>query len=160
MENLPIEIIKEHIIPFTYCPQPKELLEDIVSFYNTREYLINTYKNRWSEFADEDPNEWLENDIIRYLNEDKATMWGFVDSCVSKFSRLFLFMNQKNVIIRRFVYSFLSGMGEQQDKIKRVINCSIGILTVFERERLNDFANTLDYYNDQQALNLLNTAQL
>ena len=160
MENLPIEIVREHIIPFTYCPQPKELLEDIVSFYNTRECLFNTYNNRWKEFEDEDPVEWLENDIIRYLNEDKATMWGFVDSCVSKFSRLFLFINEKNVVVRRFVYSFLSGRGANNNKIMRIINCSIGILTVFERERLNHFSNTLDYYNDQQALNLLNAAQL
>jgi len=32
MKTLPIEIISEHIMPYCYCPQPPDLLQDIRSF--------------------------------------------------------------------------------------------------------------------------------
>lgn len=33
MDKIPIDIIRENIIPYTYTPQPKELCKDIRSFY-------------------------------------------------------------------------------------------------------------------------------
>jgi hypothetical protein len=47
MDKLPIDIIREEILPYTYQPQPKELCNDIRSFYNIRDYLYKLYYNRW-----------------------------------------------------------------------------------------------------------------
>ena len=44
-DKLPIEIIREKIIPYTYEPQPKELLEDIISYYEVKNLLKDYYIN-------------------------------------------------------------------------------------------------------------------
>ena len=49
MNKLPLEVIREHIIPYTYSPQNDELLDDIKSFYIVRNLLLNIYYCRWKE---------------------------------------------------------------------------------------------------------------
>tara|TARA_B100000424_G_scaffold136149_1_gene103296 strand:- start:2338 stop:2874 length:537 start_codon:yes stop_codon:yes gene_type:complete len=44
-DKLPIEIIREKIIPYTYEPQPKEVLEDIISYYEVKNLLKDYYIN-------------------------------------------------------------------------------------------------------------------
>ena len=44
-DKLPIEIIREKIIPYTYEPQHKELLEDIISYYEVKNLLKDYYIN-------------------------------------------------------------------------------------------------------------------
>ena len=36
--NLPDDIIREHILPYTYHVQPKSLLEDISTFFTIRDF--------------------------------------------------------------------------------------------------------------------------
>ena len=43
MQRIPIELIREHIAPFTYNPQPKQLLQDIRSFHTDIAILRNYY---------------------------------------------------------------------------------------------------------------------
>jgi hypothetical protein len=40
MNNIPFDIIINNIIPYTYNPQPKKLLEDIRNYYTIRSKLI------------------------------------------------------------------------------------------------------------------------
>jgi len=69
MNKLPEDIIFNCIIPYTYCPQSKELLNDIRSFTNTLEIISTIYYNEWiihyKEQEPEDKN-WLINDIFNY----------------------------------------------------------------------------------------------
>ena len=44
-DKLPIEIIREKIIPYTYEPQPKEVLDDIISYYEVKNLLKDYYIN-------------------------------------------------------------------------------------------------------------------
>lgn len=44
-DKLPIEIIREKIIPYTYEPQPKEVLDDIISYYEVKNLLKDYYFN-------------------------------------------------------------------------------------------------------------------
>lgn len=45
LKKLPLEIVKENIMPFTYQPQPKEVLEDIISYYEVKNLLNDYYFN-------------------------------------------------------------------------------------------------------------------
>jgi len=40
---LPEDVIVNHIMPFTYRPQPKELLLDIRSYYSDFYFILNNY---------------------------------------------------------------------------------------------------------------------
>jgi hypothetical protein len=45
MERIPLDIIINHIIPYTYNIQPKLLLEDIKNYYTIKKNLINDKYN-------------------------------------------------------------------------------------------------------------------
>ena len=52
ISRLPIEVVQSHIIPYTYRPQPKKLLQDIQSFYDTWNCMKKSYLNiliKWDE---------------------------------------------------------------------------------------------------------------
>jgi hypothetical protein len=41
MEKIPVDIIINHIIPYTYFSQPKNLLEDITNYYEIKKILMD-----------------------------------------------------------------------------------------------------------------------
>ena len=43
MNTIPIDIIREHILPYTYDPQSQELCDDIRSFYKCKFYFRITF---------------------------------------------------------------------------------------------------------------------
>jgi hypothetical protein len=48
IHRLPIEIISK-IIPYTYYPQNKKLLNDIENYKKTQEILFNLYHAYWRD---------------------------------------------------------------------------------------------------------------
>jgi len=100
------ENIVNYIIPFTYKFQPKELLEDIVSFDKSRKLITDIYFVRWYNFASTEANEdknWLINDVIRYLNEDVATMYGYTQNFHNIFVRHIMLKNATKEKILKFI---------------------------------------------------------
>ena len=92
MNKIPLDIIREHILPYTYQPQRKELCHDIISFNNSKLYLKKLYYERWKDsfYYEEDADvNWLENDLVSFFNDDRATMLGYTDNCIAKYSRIF-----------------------------------------------------------------------
>ena len=86
IQKLPEDVMR-YIIPYTYVVQPKELLEDIRSYYVTLKKAKDIYKRYWNVKEENEcnccgvPNEdidWLINDIFGFMNEDVATMIAFV----------------------------------------------------------------------------------
>ena len=61
MKKLPEDVIINHIVPFTYIPQNRVLLEDIRSFYKDVRFLENLY---YTEFNDT----ILLYDLVRFCN--------------------------------------------------------------------------------------------
>ena len=57
---LPEEIIINHIMPFVYHPQPKNLMSDIRSFY-TDFHLFDNYSYYYNTYC-------LYNDILDFIN--------------------------------------------------------------------------------------------
>jgi len=72
IDKLPFEVVFNHIIPYTYSPQPKILLEDIRDYVYTFNLISSVYYNRWIVFWGEEENEdkhWLCNDIYRFVDD-------------------------------------------------------------------------------------------
>ncbi len=144
MDRIPIEIFREHILPFTYCPQSKELCKDIKSFIDVRDYLHKLYYERWNlslEYEENADINWLENDIIRFYNNDIATMYGYHIDYITKYKRLFLLNNKDNTYIKKIISSYL------RFEPKYTINSLLALLTHQERIYLVDFCETLDNFN-------------
>jgi len=79
INNLPVDI-KLYILTFTYSPQPLPLLNDIKHFLKSDEIIKKIYYDRWIHEIDYEPEaviNWLDNDLIGYMNENYATMYGY-----------------------------------------------------------------------------------
>ena len=143
MNNLPIDIIREHILPYTYQPQPKELCRDIISFNNSKLYLKKMYYERWKDsfyYEESADVNWLDNDLGRFFNDDRATMLGFTDNCIAKYSRIFGLKNSN----RKTVSNYINNHTGYGSNVLDSINIQIGILTPKEREEFISFSNSLD----------------
>jgi len=130
MEKLPQDIIREHIIPYTYCPQPRDICDDIVDYKETKDALVCIYKGRHRMYY----LEWLCNDIERFMNNDTP----------------FFYMGVSNFFVSKFrQYYFLKGKTDDDvvDYIKKVrlgkmckeVNLMIGSLRMENRKSLIHF---------------------
>ena len=99
MNMLPVEIITQEIIPFTYEKQPYELLKDIESFHETSKYLYSLYQNKYEY----DYLAWLDNDISRFMNNDVPIMYRVTDENIEKMKRIYRFRDKSNEYITRFI---------------------------------------------------------
>jgi len=116
------------IIPYTYNLQKKSLLNDIVSFTETKEILFELYRAYW--FDDGEQNEyknWLINDIFAYANNYQASMHGYIDSFYHIFKRSVHLDLLSKEEIDRYVSHLESKSVETQ------INIFLGLFTVKER---------------------------
>ena len=74
--RLPIELMREHIIPFTYNPQPDFLLKDIRNFTSFRCEIFDLYKTLYPNYENlREIMEWVSNDISRFNNQDIPLMY-------------------------------------------------------------------------------------
>ena len=84
IQKLP-EDVQRYIIPFTYRPQPKSLCRDIENYQYTLNNVIGAYKVEWTD--EEEVYDWLINDIFAWLNNNVPTMYGYVPTFYSVWSR-------------------------------------------------------------------------
>ena len=74
LTNLPIDL-RNKILSLTYKKQDNDLLKDITHNYESKLYIKRLYNNYWCIEPDEPFMEWLVNDIIIFLNNNKPTMF-------------------------------------------------------------------------------------
>jgi hypothetical protein len=128
IQRLPSDIILR-IIPYTYNLQNKNLLNDIINYKESRSLLLELYHNYWIiEAQSQDPEEdinWLINDIFAYANNDKATMYGYVDNFYNIFKR--------NISLQKIdtIDKYLIDL--EKKTVKTQINIFLGLLTITER---------------------------
>jgi len=71
LNRIPTEIVRDYIMPYTYCPQPDNLCADIRSYHKTILNLKQFYSTIFPTLPTHDPEggdmAWLSNDIIRFL---------------------------------------------------------------------------------------------
>jgi hypothetical protein len=139
IKKLPIDIIRENIIPYTYTPQSKELINDIHSFNKTKQYLKEVYYVRWKntfEYEIDADLNWLDNDIHRFFNEDQATMVGYKNNCIIKYKRLYILQKKQLETTIKYI--------SKRRKAIQNINIQLGLLVPEERIRFIKFALSLD----------------
>ena len=97
-KKLPIEII-HMILKYLRQPQSAILLDDILHFSKTISDITNKYFEKWiierQSEKDEDIN-WLENDLIRYANENVPTGICLTPKFVEIMNRLCAVKNATN----------------------------------------------------------------
>lgn len=130
VNKLPLEL-EEMIRKYTYKPQKSNLLEQIVNFKKYNDLLQKIYFSIYNHELENDSNaveNWIDNDISLFLNENRASMYGYVDKIYDFFSRNIIFNNKEKI------EGFL-------DKVvflpaKTAINIYIGLIT---KKEMNEF---------------------
>ena len=134
IQRLP-EDIKNYIIPFTYSSQPSELLEDIRSFFSTKQEVSYIYFTQWFDSTEEDLDKcWLVNDLFAFANDYNPTLYGYLESCYIMFSR--------NIMLKsshKRINNFLSKL--EKETFNKKINVFWGLMTPEERIDFIDIAN-------------------
>ena len=74
VNDLPIDL-QNTILRLTYKKQNNDLLKDIINNYESRLYIKRLYNNNWCIEPSENFMEWLVNDIIIFMNNNKPTMF-------------------------------------------------------------------------------------
>ena len=131
---IPQDIVRDIIIPMTYCRQPVELLEDISSYYLTMTRVKALYKRKWPSLVLLDNADsylaWLSNDICRFLNDDRPMCEGIIHSYKNVFRRLYMNRNKEVSVV-----DIPDVLCDDYHDIKM----SIGLLSVNERQKLETF---------------------
>ena len=128
--HLPDELIRECVLPYSYSPQPPELCADIRSFHNTYTNMCEIYDLAYP--VDDESKEWLSNDIVRYLNGDVGTMYGYEDFYINVYRRIY--MNRQ-----KHADNIIKCIKKMEDAYQIDIKIHIALLTPQERLHLEDF---------------------
>ncbi len=146
-KKLPLEIIREYILPYAYNCQSKLLCFDINSFFLIYNYLMKSYYLRY-RFLGRNPiwKQWLVNDIARFMNKDVATIYGYTDNCIDIYKRLYSLKHKSNYDIREYVWYLTN-----QENDNKTIRTNIALLNIEERILLVNFIN--ESINIQSLLN-------
>ena len=129
--RLPDDIIRECILPYSYSPQPPELCADIRSFHNTYTNMCEIYDLAYP--VDDESKEWLSNDIVRYLNNDFATMYGYRLFYINVYRRIFMNRQKHTDNIIDCIKKI------ENEHYPKDIKIHIALLTPQERLYLEDF---------------------
>ena len=107
MNKIPIDIIINHIIPYTYCIQPYILLEDIKNYYIIKKKLLD---NKYDTNI-------IKHEILAQFYRNNHYLYSIL-------SRLFTLKNKDFNFVYNFIYKY--------QKNKR-FNLLLGLFTKEER---------------------------
>jgi len=116
-------------------PQDKNLLEDIIDYKKSKDNIFNKYFNKGYDY-DENSEFYIyyqiENDLLRYFNDDYGTMYYITERNIEKLERILSIkkkMEKKNkILIAREI------MNNNTINVNMRINMLIGCLKKKERE--------------------------
>jgi hypothetical protein len=132
-DRLPDDLQHNVLINITY-PQNSDLLEDIRDFKKSKEAIINSYlSNGYCSNEDYNHNfnafSWIENDLMRYWNDEISYINGISDNNYQKMSRLLAYRIKSNIDKDKALQKFHFTKGFPKHRI----NVYIGCLSVDER---------------------------
>ena len=133
LQRIPDDIIRENILPYTYIPQPKELCEDIRDFYVVLNELKSMYETIYKNGYENEADEWLSNDISRFMNEDHPTMLGYTQFYLQFYQRMY---QLKNANVNKMISFFVN---EELNELSTGIQRRLALMTPLERYRMKKF---------------------
>lgn len=133
LKRIPDDIIREHILPYTYSPQPKYICDDIRDYSKTHEELRQMYKLTYQSGYEGEDLEWLSNDIARFMNEDEGTLYVYNDFYIQFYRRMFRFQDAD----RDKIISYISN--EESFPYPQDINRNLALMIPSERVQLKRF---------------------
>jgi hypothetical protein len=130
IRKLPDDIIINHIIPYTYSPQPNKLLCDIRSYVHDYGYIDNMYLYDYNYAI-------LLNDLLMYCNNRKQPIYEMESRFALILFRNFKLSKYNSAELQYFVYFrfYKNTPNAEQQKIKFLW----GLMNQSER---TDFINT------------------
>jgi len=142
IDKLPVDVIINHILPYTYEPQPLKLLADIRSFYTDYNLLENTYMFDYN-------NAVLLFDILTFCNSSRQPIYQMSDYFIYVLTRNFTLSSYTGGGLQLFVFNkYFRDLPDNQDsKIKFLW----GLLTPRERTLFINKFILIDYqdYDDR-----------
>jgi hypothetical protein len=131
INKIPKDILLFHIIPFTYSPQDRLLLQDIKHYISSKKYVLELYYNKYIiEWGEPEPEDkyWIINDIIAFYNGYNATMFEYIDGFYDIFFRIPFIQKREQVTL------YIDKI-EYRD-IQSQINIFWGLFTPEERNQI------------------------
>lgn len=122
VKTLPQDVIREHIMPFTYRPQPKSLLEDIESYHTGMTEIEDHYYTEFNEY-------FLYYDIVTFCNSHTFIENNYEIVYKHIIQRHICYKHQRKM--QRSIYLLLSYY--YRNDTKRYIRFLWGLLTPYER---------------------------
>jgi len=140
LQSLPEEI-KNHIISYTYSPQSLKLMEDVQNYVSSKNIVQTLYYNRWNHtffYEEQADHNWLYNDLIGYMNEGQATMFGYRARFHDILSRNYS-INLNSELYRKFLRK------QYSECVKPTNNLLWGLLKVEERNEFLETQTEIEY---------------
>ena len=128
--NIPHDILREHVFPYSYLPQNPKLLNDIRSFVLCRDYLLDLYASNWNKSI---YKLWLTKDTLHFFNENVSSIYGFTSNNIVKWKRLYSFYDKSDFIIIQFL------VDKYRNPSYHIFKTCLGILTPSERADLLNY---------------------
>lgn len=130
VSRLPSDV-QQRILSYVSRPQPAYLLDDIHSFVETRQELLQKYHDFWIvhlHMTVPEDRRWLLNDFFYYANHYKPTMFGYSNSFYELFQRGYGIQTQADVdaFVRKL----------RKKDVTTQLNIVLGLFTPDQRDDL------------------------
>jgi len=136
IDRLPFDVIVNHILPYTYNPQPKNLLLDIRSYVNDYALVESVYITQYNEFV-------LLHDLKKYCGAYLNPYFGMNNNFYSILRRHVSIKNQsEETLINMVRNNFQRNL---EINTERKVKFVWGLLTPTER---TDFINNFILMDD------------
>lgn len=125
-------------------PQNKNLLEDIIDYKKSKDNIFNKYFNKGFDY---DVNSeffiyfQIENDLLRYFNDDYGTMYCITETNIEKLERILSIKKKMEKKSKALVATLI--MNNNTINVNMRINMLIGCLKINERK---DFLKNFLHY--------------
>ena len=105
LNRLPTELVSI-IISYSYSPQPIEIRNDILSYFESRTIIRSLFYLRYQDLMPYERNadmNWLVSDILCYMNRNRATFYKYQDQFYEICKRTYMLRGVENDTIRKIV---------------------------------------------------------
>jgi len=125
--HIPYCVVHKHIIPFTYLPQPKELLRDICNYNQDINLIEDTYFTQYNEFI-------LLTDLLLFHNYNYNI--NYISNSLGALMNRHIKLKHKDMI---YLNNYMITI-KRPCRRKRTIKFIWGLMTPEERNRfINDY---------------------